>query len=266
MKVSCPAKLNIGLKINSKRPDGYHDLETEFRLISLYDYLEIKESKNFQLNINNDEIETEDNLITKAYFLMKSLCNEKSEFSFKVQKNIPIGAGLGGGSSNCASTLIILNRLFKLNLPKNKLLKIGLSLGSDVPFFIKGKNSIAKGRGELLETIEREANYYLIIYPDIKISTADAFKFYEENKTDFPKHLKNDFEYFARKVYPEINEIFNLMSQYGTVELSGTGSSMYLNFNSSEEAYTIATKVPTNCKFFVTRSLDKSPIYDELNK
>ena len=108
MKVSCPAKLNIGLKINSKRPDGYHNLETEFRLISLYDYLEIKESKNFQLNINNDEIETEDNLITKAYFLMKSLCNEKSEFSFKVQKNIPIGAGLGGGSSNCASTLIVL--------------------------------------------------------------------------------------------------------------------------------------------------------------
>ena len=74
------------------------------------------------------------------------------------------------------------------------------------------------------------------------------------------------FEYFSRKVFPEINEIFNLMSQYGTVELSGTGSSMYLNFNSSEEAYTIATKVPTNCKFFVTRSLDKSPIYDELNK
>ncbi len=83
MKVSCPAKLNIGLKINSKRPDGYHDLETEFRLISLYDYLEIKESKNFQLNINNDEIKTEDNLITKAYFLMKSLCHEKSDFSFK---------------------------------------------------------------------------------------------------------------------------------------------------------------------------------------
>ena len=82
----------------------------------------------------------------------------------------------------------------------------------------------------------------------------------------FFEHLKNDFEYFARKEYPEINEIFNLMSQYGTVELSGTGSSMYLNFNSSEEAYTIATKVPTNCKFFVTRSLDKSPIYDELNK
>ena len=246
MKISCPAKLNIGLKINSKRPDGYHDLETEFRLISLYDYLEIKESKNFQLNIDNDEIETEDNLITKAYFLMKSLCNERSEFSFKVQKNIPIGAGLGGGSSNCASTLIVLNKLFKLNLPDNKLLKIGLSLGSDVPFFIKGENSIAKGRGEL--------------------STADAFKFYEENEKDFPKHLKNDFEYFARKAYPEINEIFNLMSQYGTVELSGTGSSMYLNFNSSEEAYTIATKVPTNCKFFVTRSLDKSPIYDELNK
>ena len=266
MKVSCPAKLNIGLKINSKRPDGFHDLETEFRLISLYDYLEIEESENFQLRMNNDEIEMKDNLITKAYYLMKSLCNEKSEFSFKVQKNIPIGAGLGGGSSNCASTLIVLNRLLKLNLPDNQLLEIGLSLGSDVPFFIKGKNSIAKGRGELLKTIASEANYYLIIYPDIKISTADAFKFYEENKTDFPRDLKNDFEYFVRKVYPEINEIFNLLSQYGTVELSGTGSSMYLNFNSSEEAYTIATKVPTNCKFFVTRSLDKSPIYDELKK
>ena len=87
---------------------------------------------------------------------MKSLCHEKSDFSFKVQKNIPIGAGLGGGSSNCASTLIVLNKLFKLKLPDSKLLKIGLSLGSDVPFFIKGKNSIAKGRGELLETIEIE--------------------------------------------------------------------------------------------------------------
>ena len=266
MKVSCPAKLNIGLKINSKRPDGYHDLETEFRLISLYDYLEIKESKNFQLSMNNYEIESEDNLISKAYFLMKSLSSEKSEFSFKVQKNIPIGAGLGGGSSNCASTLIVLNRLFKLDLPDNQLLKIGLSLGSDVPFFIKGKNSIAKGRGELLKTITIEANYYLIIYPNIKISTADAFKFYEDNKQEFPKDLKNDFEFFVRKKYPEINEIFNLMSQYGNVELSGTGSSMYLNFKSSEEAYTIATKVPTNCKFFVTKSLDKSPIYDELNK
>ena len=125
---------------------------------------------------------------------------EKSEFSFKVHKNIPIGAGLGGGSSNCASTLIVLNRLFKLNLPNNKLLKIGLSLGSDVPFFIKGKNSIAKGRGELLETIEREANYYLIIYPDIKRSTAEAFKLYEENKNEFPKYVKNYYEYFARKV------------------------------------------------------------------
>ena len=266
MKVSCPAKLNIGLKINSKRPDGYHDLETEFRLISLYDYLEIEESDDFQLSINDDDIETGDNLITKAYYVMKNLCNEKSEFSFKVQKNIPIGAGLGGGSSNCASTLIALNKLFKLNLSEGQLLEIGLSLGSDVPFFIKGKNSIAKGRGELLKTIASEANYYLIIYPDIKISTADAFKFYEENKTDFPTDLKNDFEYFVRKVYPEINEIFNLMSQYGNVELSGTGSSMYLNFKSSEEAYTIATKVPTNCTFFVTRSLEKSPIYDELKK
>ena len=175
-------------------------------------------------------------------------------------------AGLGGGSSNAATVLKALNEIWNLNLDSNSLEKIGSKIGADVPFFIKGENSVAKGRGELLKTIEIEANYYLIIYPDIKISTADAFKFYEENKTDFPKHLKNDFEYFARKVYPEINEIFNLMSQYGTVELSGTGSSMYLNFNSSEEAYTIATKVPTNCKFFVTKSLDKSPIYDELNK
>ena len=235
------AKINIGLNILSKRIDGYHNLETIFYPIKLYDALEIIPSNNLSFNSSGINVPNKNNLCVLAYELMKNHY-DISPVSIHLHKNIPIGAGLGGGSSNAAFTLLAINDIFKLNLNKNTLKKIAFELGADCPFFIENIPSLANGIGEVLKPIHVNLEKYhlLVVTPNIFISTKEAFKDIQckipsqslsmsilQNINDWT--IKNDFESSIFKLHPKIQSIKDKLIESGAIysSLSGTGSSVY---------------------------------------
>ena len=235
------AKINIGLNITSKRVDGYHNLESIFFPIAWCDILEIMHSKQLSFEITGLSIAGQDNLCLKAYELMKSHYGITS-VSMHLHKNIPIGAGLGGGSSDAAFTLMALNTIFELGLEKDELKKMAAKLGADCPFFIDNTPSLASGIGEVLNPIDLDmSNYHLLVVkPDVFVSTSEAFSvivpqktslsFEEEIKMPIEKWtLKNDFEDSIFPQYPELLEIKKSLIQAGALyaSMSGSGSSIY---------------------------------------
>ena len=240
-------KINLGLKVKGKRPDGYHNIETVFYPVNLTDVLEIIPAQDgiFDFNITGIEIpgDITENLCVKAYNL---LAKEYKIPSVKIHlhKNIPIGAGLGGGSSDTAFTLILLDKIFSLNLPKNKLIEMSSQLGSDCAFFIENKPCFAYEKGNIMETINLDLKNYkfIIIKPNINISTTEAYKniFFDDNteslKIQINKPVEtwrdnifNDFEKYIFKSYPEIKKIKEFFYQKGAIyaSMSGSGSAVY---------------------------------------
>lgn len=235
------AKINIGLNITSKRADGYHNLESIFYPIAWRDILEIIPSKQLSFDSSGLSITGQGNLCLKAYDLMKSHYGI-APVSMHLHKNIPIGAGLGGGSSDAAFTLMALNTIFELGLEKDELKKMAAQLGADCPFFIDNAPSLASGIGELLNPIDLDLfNYHLLVVkPNIFVSTVEAFSaivpqtpslsLEEEIKMPVKKwRLKNDFEDSIFPKYPELFEIKRSLIQAGALysSMSGSGSSIY---------------------------------------
>ena len=239
------AKINIGLNITSKRDDGYHNLESIFFPIAWCDILEIIPSKQLSFESKGLSIPGQANLCLKAYELMKSHYGI-NPVSMHLHKNIPIGAGLGGGSSDAAFTLMALNTIFELGLEKDELKKMAAKLGADCPFFIDNIPSLASGIGEVLNPVDLDmSNYHLLVVkPDVFISTSEAFSvivpqktslsFEEEIKMPIEKWtLKNDFEDSIFPQYPELLEIKKSLIQAGALyaSMSGSGSSIYAIFS-----------------------------------
>ena len=239
------AKINIGLNITSKRADGYHNLESIFYPIAWRDILEIIPSKQLSFDCKGLSIPGQANLCLKAYELMKSHYGI-NPVSMHLHKNIPIGAGLGGGSSDAAFTLMALNTIFELGLEKDELKKMAAKLGADCPFFIDNTPSLASGIGEVLNPIDLDmSNYHLLVVkPDVFVSTSEAFSvivpqktslsFEEEIKMPIEKWtLKNDFEDSIFPQYPELFEIKKSLIQAGALyaSMSGSGSSIYAIFS-----------------------------------
>ena len=235
------AKINIGLNITSKRADGYHNLESIFYPIAWRDILEIIPSKQLIFESTGLSIPGQGNSCLKAYKLMKSHYGI-TPVSMHLRKNIPIGAGLGGGSSDAAFTLMALNTIFELGLEKDELKKMAAQLGADCPFFIDNTPSLTGGIGELLNPIDLDmSNYHLLVVkPDIFVSTAEAFSaivpqipslsIEEEIKMPIEKWtLKNDFEDSIFPQFPELLEIKKSLIQEGALyaSMSGSGSSIY---------------------------------------
>ena len=245
-------KINLGLNIINKRPDGYHDLETVFYPILIQDILEIITSQdehqhnNIQYTSSGLKVDgdTSNNLCVKAYQLLKKDFPQIPPIKIHLHKTIPMGAGLGGGSADGAFTLTLLNQKYQLDLSQEKLIQYALQLGSDCPFFILNKPSLAKGRGEILSEIDLDLSQYqfLIINPGIHISTGWAFSqiepskaFYTIEETIFipigqwKNILVNDFEKPVTKHYPEIGNIIHQLYSHGAIyaSLSGSGSTVY---------------------------------------
>ena len=235
------AKINIGLNITSKREDGYHNLETIFYPIKWCDSLEIMPSKSLSFQSSGIPIPGNGNLCLKAYELMKSHYGLEP-VNIHLHKNIPIGAGLGGGSSDAAFTLMGLNTIFDLGLASDELKKIAVQLGADCPFFIDNKPSIATGIGQVLEPVDVDlSDYHLfVVKPDVFVSTAEAFSKIvphipsmsirqEIEMTIEDWILKNDFEQIIFPQFPELIEIKNKLIEAGAVyaSMSGSGSSIY---------------------------------------
>lgn len=245
------SKINLGLKVLNLRDDNYHNISSVFIAVDLYDTLTFIPSSSFSLHCPNDiiPINTE-NTITKAYKLLNKKFNFKNHYKILLEKNIPVGGGMGGGSSNAAFTLKALNKLNNLKLTNEQLYESSLKIGSDVPFFIEGGIKLVSGRGEVINDYSAPLIndlYILLIFPDFSIDTSWAYKKiknklqYKEYSTKFPaldsqvnwKLFENDFEDIVGSAYPEIFEIKQFLYNNGALYsgLSGSGSTMFGVYN-----------------------------------
>lgn len=273
IEIKAPAKINIGLNIISRRPDGYHNLETIFYpIVDLYDVIKITKAKLFSFRCNVKEIDLDtNNLIIKAKNKLEKFSGKKLNVEIYCEKNIPIGAGLGGGSSDAAATLISLNEMFNLNISEDEMVKIALELGSDVPFFIKSKPSYAGGRGEQLEQINLNIKHpILLINPRIHVSTKEAFANITPLKSKYKlvdsivgeqldfdilnSKVKNDFEYTVFARHTILQEIKEKLYKVGAkfVLMSGSGSTIYAIFGNLNQARMVYNSFPAEYFRFIS--------------
>lgn len=259
LKLEAPAKINLGLQVLYKRPDNFHEINTIFHTIGLSDEIEMEISDNISLKtIPSLGIDEKDNLVFKAAKLLKEKYKIKSGVQIILKKNIPSGAGLGGGSSDAASTLIGLAKLWEIEQNYDELYEIAAALGSDVPFFLKKGTALASGRGEKLEYFDFKLPYrILLINPGIHISSSRAYKSLNRGSESGPRKdyksaltgsirnheyireiITNDFEEPVFSIHPELTAIKESLYNYGAVLalLSGSGSSLFGLFESEESA------------------------------
>jgi 4-diphosphocytidyl-2-C-methyl-D-erythritol kinase len=266
-----PAKINLFLKILEKQDDGYHSLQSVFQLIDLYDELYFKKRKDNKISIqyNVQSIKKENDLCAKAANLILKGLNVGVDIVIK--KNIPIGGGLGGGSSDAATTLLALNKLFNINFKKKKLMDFGLALGADVPFFIYGTNAWAEGIGEKLSPISIGDNEYLLFIPNIPISTKSIFKDFKLTKKSIPlkiatsindvaqDQILNDLHDNILEKYPKLRELIDWLKEYGEPKITGTGSTLFMKSNNVKYIKEIYKKKPKDIKIIRVRGLSVHP-------
>ena len=272
-KFKAPAKINLFLRVTGVRDDGFHELQSVFQLIDLYDDIHIKIRSDTQINFINEsnKIIQQDDIGLKAAKLI--LKDKKLGVDIYLKKNIPIGAGLGGGSSDAATILMAINALAHLNYTKIELMEIGLRLGADVPFFIFGENAWVEGIGESLSKIDIPESVYYLCYPSFPISTESIFKSFKLTKvpitlkitTYFSDKLElqtNDLEYIITKKYIKMKELLNWMNNFGFAKISGTGSSVFMKINDANQIKFLDEKKPIDIKSFIVKGLSTHPFYD----
>lgn len=271
--LSSPAKLNLFLHITGRRANGYHDLQTVFQLIDYNDDLEFATEKTgiLTLHCNNSELAGASNLALRAARALQEYTGSKQGASIYLHKRIPMGAGLGGGSSNAATTLVALNRLWDTHLSVEQLCKLGATLGADVPVFVRGESAWAEGIGEILTPIELPQRFYLVITPDCHVSTADIFSHQQLTRNTtaikmaafLARHTRNDCENVVRKLYPPVDEALNWLDQYAPARMTGTGASVFAGFDTEAQARAVLSALPVEMKGFVAQGLQRSALSEQ---
>jgi 4-diphosphocytidyl-2-C-methyl-D-erythritol kinase len=269
-----PAKLNLFLHITGRRPDGYHLLQTIFQLLDVGDELDFSARTDGQITLATDleGVATEDNLVVRAARALALHTGCTAGADIRLRKRIPTGGGLGGGSSDAATTLLGLNQLWGCGLGLEELARIGLSLGADVPVFVHGRSAWAEGVGELLQPVALPPRWYLVIYPECPVNTAVIFKDRELTRNTpvitlaafLTGQVHNDCEPVASRLNPEIARALAWLASHGTARMSGTGSAVFAAFEDEYAARRAAAAVPGEWTRFVARGLDRSPVHAAL--
>ena len=269
-----PAKLNLFLHITGQRQDGYHLLQTVFQFIQLIDVIDftILESGLVRRSSTSIKIDERDDLVIKAAQKIKKRSGSKLGVDISVKKNIPIGGGLGGGSSDAATTLVALNELWQTGFSIDELSEIGLSLGADIPFFINGNAAWAEGIGDKLTPINLDECFYLVIYPNCGISTKAVFEASDLTRNtpritirDFHDgNRKNDCESYVRNHYRDVAEALDWLGEYASSKLTGTGACLFAKFSDENEANEVKYKLPTKWQGYVVKGINKSPLLGRL--
>jgi 4-diphosphocytidyl-2-C-methyl-D-erythritol kinase len=267
--IKSPAKINLFLNIVNKRKDGFHDIETYFQLINLYDeiHLDYYSGSSIKFFSNNDNLSITDNLCIRAAKLLKDYANLNTNTgaTIKLNKNIPIGAGLGGGSSNAASVLLGLNNLWKCKLSEKELFRLGKSLGSDVPVFIGGSSAYGTDTGATLIKHEVEKKFFLIIYPKIEVSSKEMYSKYKIK--DCIKHINldnmhqnigfNSFEDLLCCEYRQIKELLSLLREHNNGFVSGSGSCVFSIFDDEKKAKQVSEFIPKIYQTYIVHSINR---------
>ena len=269
-----PAKLNLFLHVTGRRADGYHELQTLFQLIDLADTLEVRvrEDGRIERPEGPSDVAAEADLTVRAAHALKSATGTKLGATLKVRKRIPLGSGLGGGSSDAATTLLVLNELWSCRLPLGELSALGATLGADVPVFVQGSSAWAEGVGERLTPVTLPPRWYLIIHPGVTVSTREVFQSPELTRNSplitirafFESGGRNDCEDVVRSRSPEVAEALDWLSRFASARLTGTGSCVFTAFESTAQAERLAARVPDRWKSYVARGLDRSPLHELL--
>ncbi|MEH6451405.1 MAG: 4-(cytidine 5'-diphospho)-2-C-methyl-D-erythritol kinase [Psychromonas sp.] len=270
-----PAKLNLFLYINRQRDDGYHELQTLFQFIDICDYLTITPNQSGEITLSPtiSGLKLEDNLIYKAAMMLKPYASENQGAHIQLEKNLPMGGGLGGGSSDAATTLVALNYHWNINLENAKLAEMGVKLGADVPIFIFGKAAIAEGVGEKLSPVAPAQDSYLVAIPNCHISTPVVFKAPDLiRNTPKRSHHRlmmdswlNDCQPSVKNNYPEVAKIIDWLIQCAPTRLTGTGACVFSTFDSIQDAQVVLDKTPDWLNAFTATGLNNSPLNELLS-
>ncbi|MCX4187010.1 4-(cytidine 5'-diphospho)-2-C-methyl-D-erythritol kinase [Methylophaga sp. OBS4] len=265
-----PAKLNLFLHITGRRSDGYHELQTAFQFLDYGDSLQfdVTEDTRLQLTAPVAGVSDENNLILRAARLLQQYAGVQKGALISVQKRLPMGGGLGGGSSNAATTLVALNALWQCHLSAAELAQIGLKLGADVPVFIAGHAAWAEGVGEKLTPISPTEPWFAVIVPDCHVSTAEIFSSSELTRDCEPITIsrflsgegRNVCEAVVRKHYPAVANALNWLAKYAAPRMTGTGACVFADFDNQAEAQKVVDNLPSNWQGFVAKGCNRSPL------
>ncbi|WP_045460939.1 4-(cytidine 5'-diphospho)-2-C-methyl-D-erythritol kinase [Vibrio hyugaensis] len=269
-----PAKLNLFLYINGRTENGYHELQTLFQFVDHGDELSIQANGSGEITIS-PEIEgvpLKDNLIWKAATALQRYANCSYGAHIDLHKILPMGGGIGGGSSNAATALVALNYLWQTNLNDGELAEIGLALGADVPVFVRGFAAFAEGVGEKLSPAHPDEKWYLVVRPNVSIATVDIFTHPDLTRNTPKRDLEtllntpsvNDCEKIVRMLYPEVDKQLSWLLQYAPSRLTGTGSCVFAEFSSKAEAKAILAQLSDNVSAFVAQGRNISPLKETL--
>ncbi|MFK0572031.1 4-(cytidine 5'-diphospho)-2-C-methyl-D-erythritol kinase [Endozoicomonas sp.] len=295
-----PAKLNLFLHIIGRRPDGYHNLQTLFQFLDFGDQLTFMPGdthSDITLASDLKGVAPEDNLIVKAARLLQWETGCHQGVQIRLDKQLPMGGGLGGGSSNAATTLLGLNALWGLDLTIDQLAAFGLRLGADIPVFVRGHSAFAEGVGEILTPVNPDEYWYLIVIPDVQVNTASMYGHRDLTRDSLPIKVcaafdhtldnssdpqrRNDFEPLVRALYPEVEKTLSLLdnladSSIGRAMMSGSGASVFARFASREQALAAQVELSLNVSrpeiaddtsklhSFVARGINRSPLHTAL--
>ena len=271
-----PAKINLFLRITGQRPDGYHNLQTLFQLLDFGDTLSFTSnfSGEITLDFKIDNIPTKDNLIFRAALILQEHVNGKNGCSISLNKKLPMGAGLGGGSSNAATALIGLNSLWECGLPINKLAELGRQLGADVPVFVHGESAFGEGIGDILTPIDLPERWFLVVTPDCHVPTAKIFSNPQLTRNSSPikiralsgEQYRNDCQSVVLKLYPAVQQVLEWMENFAAPLMTGTGASVFCSFDNQLEADKVFSQVPKQWQAFVAKGVNRSPLHQQMRK
>ncbi len=270
-----PAKLNLFLHVTGRRADGYHRLQTAFRLIDLADTLRFAPREDGRVTLRRPlaGVPPAQDLCLRAAALLKRATGHTGGVEIELDKRVPMGGGLGGGSSDAATTLVALNHLWRLGLSRGDLQRLALKLGADVPVFVFGENAFAEGVGEELRPLALAQAWYLVLVPPVQVPTAAVFAAPELTRETKPikitaffdglkrRALRNDLEPVVCSRYPEVARHLAWLRQYGEARMSGSGACVFAEFSNESAAHAAQAQLPAAMRGLVARGLDRHPLY-----
>ncbi|MEZ0121088.1 MAG: 4-(cytidine 5'-diphospho)-2-C-methyl-D-erythritol kinase [Candidatus Reddybacter sp.] len=275
LSLPAPAKINLFLHIIGRRADGYHQLQTLFQLLDYGDQLDFqrRDDKEITLSPAHPTIAEENNLVFRAAKALQQFAVTQTKQHYgadiRLHKSLPLGGGLGGGSSDAATTLIGLNQLWQLGISREQLAAIGLKLGADVPVFIHGRTAWAEGIGEILSPVDMAECWYLVLAPDVEVSTPRIFSHQQLTRDAraitirafLEQGGRNACQPIAEKLYPEVKTARQWLEQYANVRMTGTGACIFASFGNEAQARQVLANVPQRWQAFVARGVNHSPAY-----
>ena len=277
LHLPAPAKLNLFLHITGRRDDGYHELQTLFQFLDQSDHLQIRSRRDGRIRLQGpDWLSSGDNLVTRAAHRLQSHTGTGMGADIKLAKRLPAGGGLGGGSSDAATTLVGLNRLWETGLNRSQLAQLGLTLGADVPVFIHGVSAWGEGVGERLTPALPPECWYLVLIPEADVATGSVFG-HPDLTRNTPKRrirtafggsdgFRNDCEPVVRRLYPAVDQALEWLGRYGEARLTGTGGCVFCPFETQSAAIDAHAEKPSGINGFIAQGRNRSPLYTQLGE